>query len=127
MITAVERGLSRRKSERISFVGLDEKSFLTGRKAEVFACIMTYLDSQRVIDVARGRSEAEAETLVDKALDPWQRYMVCGMTLDMSTLFEKVARDQLPNADVVFDRFHAEKHQNETVDEVRKAEHARLF
>lgn len=127
MAAAVRRGLARRKSEEIPFVGLDEKSFQKGREAEAFACVMTDIDGRRVLDVARGRSEAGARALVGKALDPWQQYMVCGVAMDMSAPFEKAVRDMLPCADVVFDKFHVEKHLNEAVDEVRKAEHARLL
>ena len=66
---AVKRGLvERRASEEIAFVGLDEKSFLSGRDSEAFACIMTDLDGQRVLDVSRGRSEAGAAELIDRGV-----------------------------------------------------------
>lgn len=41
---------------------------------------------------------------------------------DMSPAFIKGVTDNLPNADVVFDRFHVTKVVNEAVDKVRKAE-----
>jgi len=127
MAAGVRRGLERRgHGEEISFVGMDEKSFLHGRQSEAFACVMTDLDSSRVLEVTRGRSEEGARDLVEKALTPWQREMVCGVAVDMSAPFGKAIRETMPNADVVYDKFHVEKHLNEAVDDTRKQEHARL-
>ena len=124
---AVKRGLERRASEEIAFVGLDEKSFLSGRDSEAFACIMTDLDGQRVLDVSRGRSEAGAAELIDKALNPVQQFMVCGVAMDMSAPFAKAVREKLVCADIVFDKFHLMKYLNDAVNDVRRAEHARLL
>jgi transposase len=122
MEAAVERGLARRGADEVAFVGMDEKSFLHGKEADDFACVMTDLDNHRILDVARGRSEEGAKALVDKALNPAQQYMVCGVAMDMSAPFRKAVRDRMPNADVVYDRFHVEMHLNEGVDRVRRHE-----
>jgi len=122
MEAGVNRGLARRQAEEIAFVGMDEKSFLRGKEADDFACLMTDLDNRRILEVARGRSEEGARALIEKALDPVQQYMVCGVAMDMSAPFQKAVRSQMPNADVVFDKFHIEKHLNEGVDMVRRRE-----
>ena len=124
---AVERGLARRSSEEVSFVGMDEKSFLAGRASSAFASIMVDIDGKRVLDVARGRSEQGASELIDRALNPVQQYLVCGVAMDMSAPFAKAVREKLVCADVVFDRFHLMKHLNEAVDEVRRREHSKLL
>lgn len=124
---AVERGLARRASEEIAYVGLDEKSFLSGRAPEAFACIMTDIDGQRVLDVSRGRNEAVAEELIDQALNPVQQFLVCGVAMDMSAPFAKAVREKLACADIVFDKFHLMKHLNDAVNDVRRAEHAKLL
>ena len=79
MKAAVERGLARREAEEISFVGMDEKSFLRGKGADAFACVMTDVYNHRVLEVSRGRSSEGAKALIDKALNPFQQYMVCGV------------------------------------------------
>ena len=124
---AVERGLARRDAEEIAFVGMDEKSFLAGREANAFACLMTDIDKGRVLDVARGRSEDGAKQLIDKALNPVQQCLVCGVAMDMSAPFVKAVRENLPFADIVFDKFHLMKHLGDAVNEVRKAEHEKLL
>ena len=124
---AVARGLARRGAEEISFVGMDEKSFLAGRDSDAFACIMTDLDEGRVLEVSRGRSEEGAKQLIGKALNPAQQCLVCGVAMDMSAPFAKAIRENLPFADIVFDKFHLMKHLNDAVNAVRKSEHAKLL
>ena len=126
MAAAVSRGLARRRGEEVAFVGMDEKSFLRGKKSESFASVMTDLDGHRVLEVVRGRSEGAARELIGKALDPLQRNDVCAVAMDMSAPYEKAVREMLPDADIVFDKFHVEKHLGEGVDNTRKQEHARL-
>jgi transposase len=42
--------------------------------------------------------------------------------MDLSPAFQKGAKELLPNAQVIFDRFHLMKFVNEAVDAVRKGE-----
>ena len=127
MKAAVGRGLARREAEEISFVGLDEKSFLKGKEAEAFACVMTDIDNHRILDVARGRTCDGAKDVIEKALNPFQQYMVCGVAMDMSAPFEKAVRKLMPCADIVFDKYHVEAHLNEGVDKTRKGENRMLL
>ena len=127
MARAVARGLARRQEEEIAFAGMDEKSFLAGNRSDAFASILTDLDNSRVLEVVRGRSEEGAVDLLDKALTPRQREMVCGVAIDMSAPYAKAIRENLPNADIVYDKFHVQKHLNEAVDAVRRQENARLL
>ena len=122
MKAAVERGLARRVADEVSFVGMDEKSFLRGKEADDFACVMTDLDNHRILEVSLGRSEEGARALIGKALNPMQRYMACGVAMDMSAPFQKAVRGLMPNADIVFDKFHIEQHLNDGVDSVRRHE-----
>lgn len=127
MSAAVRRGVARRDGGEISFIGLDEKSFLHGMRPESFACVMTDLDNGRVLDVSRGRNEEGAKALIDKALTLVQQWMVCGVAMDMSAPFGKAVRDCLVNADVVYDKFHIKQHLNDGVDQVRRRENAILL
>lgn len=127
MNAAVERGMARRGREEVAYIGMDEKAFLKGKKADDFACAMVDLDESRVLEVTRGRSAEGAAELIEKALTPWQQQMVCAVAIDMSAPFEKAIRELLPNADVVFDKFHIQQHLGEAVDQTRRQEHARLL
>jgi len=123
MRRAVDRGMRRRDGGEIPWVGIDEKSF---RKGQDYICVMTDIEGERVLDVEPGRSAEAASNLIEKALNPLQQWLVCGVAMDMSAPFEKAVREAMPNADIVTDRFHAEKILSEAVDTVRKQEAAIL-
>lgn len=127
MRSAVRRGLERRPAEEISYVGMDEKSYLAGRGSGCFASVITDLEGARVLDVERGRSEEAAGRLIGKALTPLQRLMVCGVAIDMSAPFGRAIQKMLPCADIVYDKFHVKSSLCEAVDTVRKRENARLL
>ena len=123
MASAVVRGMARREAEEIAWVGMDEKSF---RKGHNYISVMSDIDGRRILEVAEGRSSDVAQKLITEGLDSFQREMVCGVAMDMSAPFEAAVEAQLPNADIIFDKFHIAKHLSDAVDAVRKSEHARL-
>ena len=46
--------------------------------------------------------------------------------MDMWAAYAKAVREKLPNAQILFDRFHVVQHLNRAVDEVRRSEMRRL-
>jgi transposase len=48
------------------------------------------------------------------------------VSIDMSPAYQKGAKKNCPDAEVVFDRFHLMQHVGKAVDEVRRREHQRL-
>jgi len=123
MKRAVERGLARRLEVPVSWLGIDEKSFLKGQS---YVTVLVDIESGRVLEVAEGRRREDAECLIDKALTPWQRDMVCATAMDMSDAFEAAVRATLPNSDIVHDKFHIAAHLCDAVDAERRREHAAL-
>lgn len=122
MRAAVERGLKRRESEVIEHVGMDEKSF---RRGHIYASILNDLDSQRVWDLVEGRKTENAKALLDTLGDE-QKAGVKAAAIDMWPAFENAIRAQLPQADIVYDKFHICGYLNKAVDTVRKEEHREL-
>lgn len=123
MTRAVERGLQRRGKEEIAWLGMDEKSF---RKGHNYISVVNDLEGGRVLDVAEGRNGTVADELLQKALDKHQREMVCAVAVDMSAPYIGSIRRQLPNADIVHDKFHISQHLNDPVDKTRRKEHRKL-
>jgi transposase len=123
MASAVERGMERREADEIAWVGMDEKSF---RKGHRYISVMSDIDGRRILEVVEGRSSEVAEKLITEGLNPFQREMVCGVAMDMSAPYEAAVESRLPNADIIFDKFHIVRHLADAVDSVRKTEHARL-
>ena len=122
MLRAVDRGLSRRKNEIISSIGIDEKNFLSGHS---YVTVMTDNKRKRVIDVAENRDEEAVDTLWQTLSDE-QRKNVQSVCMDFWKAYSSGARRHVPQADIVYDRFHVTKHLNEAVDKVRKKEHREL-
>jgi transposase len=122
MERAVERGLARRPLDDVRRVGIDEKSFLRGQS---YISTLTDLDASRVLEVAEGRAESDADALW-QPFNAEQLARIEAVAIDMWKAFMNSARRNLPNADLVHDKFHISKHLGEAVDQVRRAEHKEL-
>lgn len=122
MVRAVERGLARRKSEPVKSLGIDEKAI---RRHHQFATILTDIGGGRVLEVAEERTtEAAAGLLRD--LPEEVRNGIEAVAMDMWPAYISAVGEVLPEAAIVFDRFHVSKHLNEAVDKVRRGEHREL-
>lgn len=122
MERAVERGLARRELEELAYVGIDEKSF---RRGQSYVSILTDLVESRVLEVTEGRDEQAANELWDE-IPASQAKQVEAVAMDMWAAYEKSVKTNVPQADIVYDRFHISKHLNESVDKVRRQEHKAL-
>ena len=120
---AVERGLLRRSTAEVTQVGMDEKSF---RRGQSYVSVMTDLQGQRVLDVVEGRDLASAVKLWERLPQP-QREQVEAVAIDMSAGYTAAAAQAVPQAVIVYDKFHVSKPLNEAVDKVRREEHSRLL
>jgi transposase len=119
---AVQYGLEHREMEGFLYIGIDE---LSRRKGHVYVTNVYDLDGKRLLWSGEGRSketlekffaehgEALGERVVGVCCDMWQPY------IDM-------IKEHLPNAVLVFDRFHISQHLMRAVDEVRREEAAEL-
>jgi transposase len=123
MKAAVKRGLQRREAEPVAHLGMDEKSF---RRGHVYASILNDLDNNRVWDLVEGRKTENAVALLD-TLTEEQRSLVEAVAMDMWPAFESAVREKLPEADIVYDKFHISGYLNKAVDDVRKQEHRELM
>lgn len=119
---AVARGLDRRSLDGIHHVGMDEKSF---GKGQDYVSILTDLDSSRVLEVAEERTIVAADKLWE-TLNETQRADVTSVSMDMCQAFMSSAKKNVPEAEIVHDKFHISKYLNEAVDKVRRSEQKQL-
>lgn len=122
MKRAVERGLERRQLDQLKHLGMDEKSFKRGQS---YITLLTDLEQSRVIEVVEDRTTEAAGKLWD-SLSPEQKATVEAVAVDMWAPFIQTVEQQVPDADVVHDKFHVSKYLNEAVDQVRRQEHKEL-
>lgn len=123
MSRAVKRGLGRRGEQEITYVGIDEKSFLRGHR---YATVLTDTQGSRVLEVAENRDVSAVDTVFN-CLSDKQKQAVAGVSMDFWQAYISGAQRHLPNSVIVHDKFHIMKYLNEAVDAVRKQEHRRLM
>jgi len=123
MSRAVGRGLERRQLEGLKRLGMDEKSFKRGHS---YITLLTDLDQSRVLDVVEERTTEAADRLWE-TLSPEQKQAVEAVAVDMWEPFIQTIQQQVPEADIVHDKFHVSKYLGEAVDKVRRQEHKELM
>ncbi len=123
MKRAVERGLERRQLDHLKYLGLDEKSFKRGHS---YISLLTDLEESRVLDVVEDRTAAATEQLWE-TLTVEQKATVEAVAVDMWEPFRQTIQKQVPDADIVHDKFHIAKYLGEAVDKVRRQEHKELL
>ena len=122
MERAVKRGLERRELEGLRHVGMDEKSF---GKGQSYVSLLTDLDRARVLEVMKDNNREAADLLL-ATLPAEVRAAIEAVCIDMSGHFAAAAREGLPEAALVHDRFHISAHLNDAVAAVHREENRRL-
>ena len=123
MRRAVERGLDRRHLEGLKLLGMNEKSFKRGQS---YITLLTDLDGARVLDVVEERTSEAADQLWE-TLSGEQKQAVEAVAVDMWPPFIQTLQKQVPDADIVHDKFHVSQYLGEAVDKVRRQEHKELM
>ncbi|MFN0206621.1 MAG: ISL3 family transposase [Planctomycetota bacterium] len=124
MQRAVVRGMSRRKSEKIEQIGVDEVAF---RKRHEYTTVVNDTRESRVLYVGEGRGK-DALDLFYQGLASQQRFDIKIVSMDMWPAYVRSTVEHIWDAHskIAFDRFHVAKHLGEAVDQVRRKEHSEL-
>jgi transposase len=124
MDRAVQRGLSRRKAESVSKLGVDEKAF---RKGHQYLTIVNDLERGRVLFIAEDRKQSSLDGFWPTLTED-QKSGIEAVALDMWDPYVASVLAHLPGAEkkIVFDKFHIAGHLGEAVDKVRRAERKSL-
>jgi transposase len=116
----VEQARARAGAAAVSRVAIDETA---ARRGHDYITLFVDIDQARVLFATEGKDAATvaafAGDLAAHGGDPAAVGEVC---IDMSPAFIKGVAENLPDAAVTFDKFHAVKIVNEAVDQVRRAE-----
>lgn len=120
----VEEAHKQADFSEVNVVGCDE---LSARKGHNYLSVFADLEAKRVLYATEGK---DAPT--------WDRFagelpkhnaharQIKQVSIDMSPPYRKGARENCPNAEIVFDRFHVMRNVGKAVDEVRRREHRSL-
>jgi transposase len=116
----VEKARERADYTSVKRVAIDETA---ARRGHDYVTLFVDIDRRRVLYVADGRDAATVAQFADDLEahngDASRIKQVC---IDMSAAFIKGVADNLTEAEITFDKFHAVKLVNDAVDKVRRAE-----
>lgn len=122
MERAVARGLERRKIEALRYVGLDEKSFGRGQS---YISVLCDLEQSRVLEVSLSRNyDATRELWL--GLSQAQRDSIQAVAMDMWDAYLTATQICVPQAAIVYDKFHVSQEFNQAIDLIRRKEHQAL-
>lgn len=119
---AVKYGLSKRDMDEVFYIGIDE---ISRRRGHIYHTQVYDLRGKRLLWSAEGR-KAETLRAFFEELGPERCKQIKAVCCDMWAPYIDVVKEVLPDAVLVFDKFHLIKHLLKAVNDVRKAEAARL-
>jgi transposase len=119
----VSAAAAKRFRRRLRRIGVDEVSY--GRGQQKYLTIVWDHDQGEVVWIGKGREHDTLAAFYEELGRRRARRLRC-VTMDMAQGFIGATHQHAPGADIVFDRFHIERHLTEAVNEVRKAEFWRL-
>ena len=101
-------------------VGVDETSSKRGHN---YVSIFVDLEKSKTIFATEGKDNTTVERFkADLSKHGGDPEAIADVSCDMSPAFIKGVEENLPNAEITFDKFHVIKILNEAVDEVRRQE-----
>jgi len=104
-------------------IGVDELSI---RKGHTYRVIVSDLDRGRPIWVGgQGRKEMDLDAFFTE-LGPKKTARIQLAVMDMWKPFRNAVQKNVPDAQIIFDKFHIMRHLSEALDDVRRREYQRV-
>lgn len=110
---------AQRPRRRPRYLGADE---IHRGKKHKFYTVLSDLVHGEVLGLAKDRTEESLVGLLTTCLDARQRGAVEAVCTDMHRPYVNAVGHQLPQAEVVFDKFHVLQHAGAALDDVRRQE-----
>jgi len=109
--------------QQLRTIGVDEISI---HKGHVYAVVVADLDQKRPIWLGgQGRTEQDLQ-LFFNAMGPERCKTIELAVMDMWKPFRKATLNHVPNAQIVYDKFHIMRHLADVLDQVRRSEYKRV-
>lgn len=102
----------------LKYIGVDE---VARAKGHDYMTVVYNLESGKLIWVHEGRT-SEIFSLFLKQLPETTKQGILAVAMDMGPAYQKAVHDDLPNADIIFDRFHVMQHYSRAIDNQRRIE-----
>lgn len=122
----IERVVARHRTpidwSKVKGIAVDELSY---RKGQRYLTMVSDLETGRILWCKEGRSAATLEVFFAE-IGPEACARIRHAAIDMFEGYAKAIRGWLPNATLIYDRFHVQQLASKAVDEVRRSEWQRL-
>ena len=119
----VWRAVEKLDLSRVRRIAADETS---ARRGHDYISLFVDMARRKVVYVADGKDAATVKEFADfLEAHGGRREAVTDASIDMGAAFEAGIKENFPNAEITFDKFHVIKLANEAVDQVRRREEAR--
>lgn len=103
-------------------IGIDEISI---RKGHTYRIVVSDLEKRRPIFLGGADRSEESMDLFYRSLGPRKAQKIRLAVMDMWKAFEKSAKKNIPQAAILYDKFHVIRHLGNALDRVRKQEYRR--
>ena len=97
---------------------IDEKAV---RKRHGYVTLVMNGQTGELLHLAEGKKKASLQSFFDKLSDE-QKQRVVAVGMDRAGAYREVVKAELPDADIVFDKFHLIANYHAVIDEVRRSE-----
>jgi transposase len=102
----------------LKYLGVDE---VARAKGHDYMTVVYDLESGQLIWVHEGRT-AEIFSMFLRQLPDATKQGILAVAMDMGPAYQKAVNDDLPNADIIFDRFHVMQNFSRAIDNQRRIE-----
>jgi transposase len=129
MERAVTRGLADREREfsrassqdrpEMTSLSIDEKAYRAGHR---FVTVVSDPKGGRVLEITDGRTTGAACRALTAALPPWKLNQITAVSMDMAAAYRKAVAVTIPEAEIVYDKFHLFKDLSVAIDQTRRDE-----
>jgi len=97
---------------------IDEKAV---RKHHGYVTLVMNGQTGELLHLAEGKKKASLQSFFDKLRDE-QKQRIVAVGMDRAGAYREVVQAELPDADIVFDKFHLIANYHAVIDEVRRSE-----
>lgn len=112
----VTRNLDPKRLSQLRWIGIDEFSH---RKGHRYISLVVDHEARRVVWAAEGKDSAALSRFFEQ-LPPGKAAEIQGVTTDLATWTRKAIEQHIPQAQVVYDRFHVQKLASDALETVRR-------
>lgn len=113
----VAEKLDGRRFDNLRRIGVDEIAY---RRNHKYLTVVVNHDTGDVVWAAEGKSSETLGAFFEQ-LGPDRLKMLEVVSIDLSAAYQKALRESVPNAQIVFDKFHVARLAQKALDEVRRA------